>query len=120
MDEFELEQLRRHPKWVAVLELYQQLFTQNREKSPQSDGWIPRIHHIAEIAGDELPGIHGKLIAFGFLKFDVAGRDEGIRYQLTPLGKQGINESVPSEVDDSAIPIDRQFGSVGTLLATAE
>lgn len=120
MDEIELEQLQRHPKWVAVLELYQQLFVQIREKSPQSDGWVPRIHNIPEIPSEELPGIHGKLIAFGFLKFDVAGRDEGIRYQLTPLGKQGINASVASQVDEPTDPTDRRFGSVGTLLTAAQ
>ncbi len=119
MDEFELEQLRRHPKWVTTLEFYQQLSLRNREQSADFDGWIPRVHDVPEIPTDELTGIHGKLIAFGFLKFDLAGRDGGIRYQLTPLGKQGINGSLPSEEDESVVNIDRQLDSVGTLLTPA-
>ena len=101
MDEFELEQLRRHPRWVTILELYQQRFVQNQQQFTEFDGWVPRIHDVPEISSDELPGIHGKLIAFGFLKFDLAGRDGGIRYQLTPLGKLGINSSIPSNGEDS-------------------
>ncbi len=101
MDEFELDQLRRNPKWAAVLNIYQQLQLQGRERQPDFDGWVPRVHEAGELPSTDLPGIHGKLIAFGFLKFDLAGRDGGIRYQLTPLGKQGINSSIPAD-DDAA------------------
>ena len=101
MDEFELEQLRQNPKWIAILSLYQQLCLKGREESPDFDGWVPRLHEIPETPKEDLPGIHGKLIAFGFLKFDLSGRDGGIRYQLTPLGKQGINSSTPSDGDES-------------------
>ncbi|WP_010583313.1 hypothetical protein [Schlesneria paludicola] len=102
MDEFELEQLRRQPKWVSVLETYQQLALQGRAQSSEFDGWIPRIQQVTHANTDELPGIHGKLIAYGFLKFDLAGRDGGIRYQLTPLGKKGINGAEASEDDEDA------------------
>ena len=97
MDEFELEQLRRHPEWADLLTIYLQLQTRGREQSAEFDGWVSRVHEAGEIAPTALPGIHGKLIAFGFLKFDLAGRDGGIRYQLTPLGKQGINSSIPAD-----------------------
>ena len=108
MDEIELEQLRRHPKWYAVLEVYQQLSLQNRGLTPNFDGWTSRISDVLEIPNTELPGIHGKLIAYGFLKFDLAGRDGGIRYQLTPLGKQGINGSAVSDSDDESPERDLQ------------
>lgn len=101
MEDFELEQLRRQPKWVAVLELYHQRHTIERERAGEFDGWISRIHEIPVIPVEELPGIHGKLIAFGFLKFDLTGRDGGIRYQLTPLGKQAIT-SLSGAADDEA------------------
>lgn len=104
MDEFELEQLRRNPKWTAILEVYHRFSVQSRERSAEFDGWNPRIYEVPEIPNSELPGIHGKLIAHGFLKFDVTSRDAGIRYQLTPLGKQAINAGPPSEMEDS----DRQ------------
>jgi hypothetical protein len=61
---------------------------------------VPRVQTAEEVPTADLSGIHGKLIAYGFLKFDLAGRDGGIRYQLTPLGKQAINASIPA--DDEA------------------
>ena len=91
MDEYELEQLRRNPQWMTVLDLYYQRQVQSREQIPDFDGWIPRIHDVPDTAVEELPQIHGKLIAFGFLKFDLTGRDAGIRYQLTPLGRQSLS-----------------------------
>ena len=102
MDEFELEQLQRQPQWKAVLESYHRLQIANREKSSDFDGWIPRIHDVTDVLSSELPGIHGKLIAFGFLKFDLAGRDAGMRYQLTPLAKQGLNSSIDSDDEEQS------------------
>ena len=61
-----------------------------RERSPEFDGWIPRVIEVATIDSTSLPSIHGKLIAFGFLKFDLSGRDAGMRYQLSPQGKQAL------------------------------
>ena len=103
MDDFELEQLRRNPAWAAILNIYHQQQLQGRNQVPEFDGWVPRVHAADEIPSEELSGIHGKLIAFGFLKFDLAGRDGGIRYQLTPVGKQGINASVPTDEEASEL-----------------
>jgi hypothetical protein len=103
MDEFELEQLRRSPKWAVVLNIYQRLQSEGRDQSPDFDGWSSRIVDVPEIPASELPSIHGKLIAYGFLKFDLAGRDGGIRYQLTPLAKLGINASAPADEDEPVL-----------------
>lgn len=90
VDDFELEQLRRHPEWRVALKVYHDLQAQARERSPECDGWIPRVTEVETIDPAVLPSIHGKLIAFGFLKFDLSGRDAGMRYQLTPQGKQAL------------------------------
>ncbi len=107
MEDFELEQLRRHPKWVSVLDAYQKRHSEGRNQKTDFDGWIARVSDVCEIPLGELSGIHGKLIAFGFLKFDLAGRDGGIRYQLTPLGKQGLTPSISSEDDDRMLSLVR-------------
>lgn len=99
MDELALEQLQHNPKWTSILDVYQQLSSRNRDHSPEFDGWTARVQEVADIPNAELAGIHGKLIAFGFLKFDLAGRDLGVRYQLTPLGRQAINGSVLADVE---------------------
>ena len=90
VEDFELEQLRRHPEWRVALKVYHDLQAQAREQSPEFDGWIPRVIEVQSIDSAALPSIHGKLIAFGFLKFDLSGRDAGIRYQLTPQGKLAL------------------------------
>ena len=102
MDELELKQLRKNAHWVAVLERYHQQSDSMKSQSKDFDGWVPRLHDVTDVPAEDLPGIHGKLIAFGFLKFDLAGRDAGIRYQLTTLGRQGINSSDAAEPSDSA------------------
>jgi len=119
MDEFELEQLRRQPKWVSILTRYQQLAVEKREQIVDFDGWVPRILSVNDIPDAELPGIHGKLIAYGFLKFDLAGRDAGIRYQLTPLGKQGLSTGVPAETDEEEVQGLDILGSVDSPVALA-
>lgn len=98
MEEVELELLQRHPDWESVLKVYQQFDEQCRQQSQEFDGWIGRVHEVPGVEAVDLPGIHGKLIAFGFLKFDLAGRDGGIRYQLTPLSNHEPGESAATEV----------------------
>jgi len=100
MDDYELEQMRRNPRWADILNVYHQQHLQRRIQISEFDGWVPRITEIDQIPATELSAIHGKLIAYGFLKFDLAGRDGGIRYQLTPIGKKIIDE--PSSADEDA------------------
>lgn len=102
MEDYELELLQRHPQWMTVLDQYYQRQVQSRESVPDFDGWIPRIQEFPETTAEELPQIHGKLIAFGYLKFDLTGRDGGIRYQLTPLGRQSLTGSSVVEEEGTA------------------
>ncbi len=53
--------------------------------------WVQRITHIATIERAELSKIHGRLIAYGLLKCDLAGRSDGMVYQLTSSGKTVLN-----------------------------
>ena len=101
VDDFELEQLRRNPEWRVALAVYHDLQVQAREQSPEFDGWIPRVAEVETIDSAVLPSIHGKLIAFGFLKFDLSGRDAGMRYQLTPQGKQALLGQALAEEETS-------------------
>ena len=112
MDEFELEQLRQHPVWISILDHYQHLSIEMKERVADFDGWIPRILELAGIPTEELSGLHGKLIAYGFLKFDLAGRDAGVRYQLTPLGKQGLNRSLLGDSENGELHIAEEFETV--------
>uniref|UniRef100_A0A7C2K0C4 Uncharacterized protein n=1 Tax=Schlesneria paludicola TaxID=360056 RepID=A0A7C2K0C4_9PLAN len=105
MVEIELEQLRRNPSWKATLVAYWERQAAGRAESGEFDGWVPRVAEVADVETAKLSSIHGRLIAFGFLKFDLSNRDLGMRYQLTPLGKRAIGEadgSEPAELAESA------------------
>lgn len=93
MNDFELDQLRRNPAWKAALRHYWDAQTSARASQPEFDGWVPRAAQVAQIEPATLSVVHGRLIAFGFLKFDLSNRELGMRYQLTSLGKQAIGEA---------------------------
>ncbi|MES2790554.1 MAG: hypothetical protein V4719_13160 [Planctomycetota bacterium] len=77
-----LAQLERNPEWRLLLTAYQV----RQMGSP--DGWVDRIFELANLDSDQLSKFHGRLIALGMLEFELAGRGDGMRYQLSPLGKQ--------------------------------
>lgn len=64
--------------------------------------WVQRITHVATIETAELSKIHGRLIAYDLLKCDLAGRSDGMVYQLTSSGKAVLTRfsDEPSAVDD--------------------
>lgn len=105
MSDFELDQLRRNPAWKAALRYYWEAQTQARAAQAAFDGWVPRAAQVPQVEPAQLSAVHGRLIAFGFLKFDLTNRDLGMRYQLTPLGKQAIGaggEDTPEAVTELA------------------
>lgn len=65
--------------------------------------WLTRIHHFEGLAREDLSKIHGRLIAYGFLKCDLAERTAEVVYQVTLAGKQLLNLSAPntSEATDA-------------------
>ncbi len=87
----ELEQLQENIDWQRVLRAYQQKLINAKAKNPEDSGWIERLKNIAEVEQSELSPIHGKLIALGFLKFELSGRETGVQYQLTSAGQRAIN-----------------------------
>ena len=94
----DLELLRRQPTWLATLQAYWDTHLQLKKQVPQFDGWVGRIASVPEVPGESLSGIHGKLIAFGYLKFELTPKDTSLRYQLTPLGRTAVTgEAAPEE-----------------------
>lgn len=56
----------------------------SKQRTPR---WVPRVTRVQGIEADELSKIHGRLIAYDLLKCDLAGRTDGMVYQLTSTGK---------------------------------
>jgi len=121
MIDFELEELNENQDWLVLLqayvarhEAYKALSKANPtpnsnegRQEPISDGWIPRLTGIAGIADGRLSKIHGKLIALGFLKFQLSSREEGVRYQVSPLGKQALEYKRTAEANSSGSTLDQ-------------
>ena len=112
MVDFELEELKQCDVWHRVLGAYQRAHDEQKVQEPESDGWLPRVREVAGVDRDDLPRIHGKLIAIGFLKIQLPDRTSGVRYQVSPAGTQGLatlaespetsTEESPSAIDDEA------------------
>ncbi len=97
MFEIALEELRGNDDWLRVLTAYQAIGEQAKSQDPEHDGWVPRVSEIEGLEEHHLPRIHGKLIALGMLKFQLAGRTAGVAYQISRDGLKAIDPNVPRE-----------------------
>lgn len=68
----------------------------DNEGEESATGWVSRISVLEGVEAAELSTLHGRLIALGYLKFKLIDRQVGLRYRLTPAGKQ-MTQSRPDE-----------------------
>jgi len=107
MLDFVAQELVGTDDWRHVLAAYQRTEarpeTPPTQGDPAADGWLPRLVRIDGVDPAHLSRLHGKLIALGWLKFEISGKT-GMQYQLTPLGRQtlqcGLQGSAESESSD--------------------
>lgn len=78
----ELELFDAQPEWRLMLEAYAAAQT--------AQGWVPRFAAVEHLPAEQMSAVHGKLIALGFLKFEIASQAAGLLYQVTPLGRQAL------------------------------
>jgi hypothetical protein len=69
-----------------------------------ADAWVPRVTSIEGIEASVLSQLHGGLIARGYLKYELFGRQLGMRYRLTPEGRRAAEApaAIESVVADAA------------------
>jgi len=67
-----------------------------------ADAWVARISSVDGVETSILSQLHGGLIARGYLKYELFGRQLGLRYRLTPEGRRAAETAVP--VSAEAIP----------------
>ena len=91
------EPLQENIDWQRVLTSYLQALEVALIENPEFDKWLPRVRFVPEVEKTELSAIHGKLIALGFLKFELASQNAGMLYQLTSAGKRAIKSLEKSE-----------------------
>ena len=61
----------------------------------ERDDWLPRIKSLAGFDDQRLSSLHGRLIALGWLGFEVGDRNTGMRYRLTREGQRVLDGLVP-------------------------
>ena len=77
-------ELRDNDIWRQVLAAYETEQAVRKRIDPDHRGWVQRLRTIDGVPDEEMSAIHGKLIAFGFLKVQLTSRNEGIQYQIGP------------------------------------
>jgi hypothetical protein len=101
LPEFDL--LQRFPACYATLQAYWGACQQQQQGATgEFDGWIDRLTAVPDVPPESLSGIHGKLIAFGYLKFELTAKDATLRYQVTPLGRSAMTGESPFEAATDA------------------
>lgn len=74
---------------------------------PESDGeesatgWVARVSQLEGVEAAQMSALHGRVIALGYLKFKLVDRQVGLRYRLTPAGKQ-MAQSRPDAIETAA------------------
>lgn len=101
MIDYELQEFAGEIEWQMVLSAYQAEELAAKEQNPEHEGWLPRIMSVEDVCDEHLPRIHGKLIALGFLKFQLVGRTAGVTYQLTPFAVKALEKTLTRPDDDS-------------------
>ena len=71
------------------------------EVEESATGWVARIGSIEGVETAQMSMLHGRVIALGYLKFKLIDRQVGLRYRLTPTGKQVV-QSRPESVEAAA------------------
>lgn len=108
MLDFELEELNQGTEWREVLAAYLSAHEAAKASQDEFDGWLPRIMTVEGLEAEDLPRLHGKLIAIGFLKFQLASRGTGVVYQISPAGRQALSDQPTGQMiedeDAEAVP----------------
>jgi len=61
----------------------------------ERDDWLPRIVSLDGFDAERLSELHGRLIALGWLGFEVGDRTTGMRYKITRDGQRVLDGLVP-------------------------
>ena len=72
------------------------------EQDPEAEGWVERLQKVDQVEAEQLSRIHGKLIALGFLKFELGNRHAGVQYKITRSGQRALNSITQKSHPDAA------------------
>ena len=103
--------LEDYPNWGLLLEAYALLQAEEpmtiAEPEPEGDQpansgtrWFPRVCALNGIEPEQLSPIHGRLIALGWLRFQLEDAQSGVQYRLSPEGRKALGRYVAVATDN--------------------
>lgn len=106
MLDLDLAVLDAHPEWRHVLLAYNEAFESATTTDAETAdfvarGFRPRVREVDGVPADQLARVHGKLIAHGLLQVEITGRNGGMLYQLTTLGRRACVRLAEPVEDES-------------------
>lgn len=78
------------------------------QKTRRSQPWVPRLTSVEGVESEELSKIHGRLIAYGLLKCDLADRSAGVVYQLTTEARRALASLEDADSDEDSLADEAQ------------
>jgi hypothetical protein len=75
---------------LKVLDCYAVRDAAAKTAQAEYAGWLDRILELPGLESASLTSVHGFLIAQGLIRFEFTGRNVGLQYQLSPLGRDAI------------------------------
>ena len=99
----EAEQAKSSSKNVPVEDV-SALTRSDADVEESTTGWLTRISQLEGVDTTQLSTLHGRVIALGLLKFKLIDRQVGLRYRLTPAGRQAAkaNSESADAISDAA------------------
>jgi len=95
----ETDPLQDDEEMRLVLAAYETAQSVRKTIDPEHDGWVPRLRRIDGVDTEQTSAIHGKLIAYGYLKVRLGDRRQGVVYRVGSPGRQAL-----AEARDEAVP----------------
>jgi hypothetical protein len=90
-----------------------------------AEAWIPRISTVEGVESTVLSQLHGGLIARGYLKYELFGRQIGMRYRLTPEGRRAaehptviVAETSTTAAESASLPAETMATDVIEIAAS--
>ncbi|SFI56763.1 hypothetical protein [Planctomicrobium piriforme] len=90
MEDPDLQLLAINLPWQRLLEAYLELNSEPLPAGESGPRWSPRIISMNEVTPQELSGIHGQLIALGWLHFQLEDGQAGLTYRVSPDGRRAL------------------------------
>jgi hypothetical protein len=117
MEHADYELLAGQPVWQRLLLDYLEMTSQQAESSeemPSGPRWAGRIVALDDLEPAELSQIHGKMIAQGWLLFQMENGEGGLTYRVSPEGRrllQRIRTGQSAHIDSGDAGEESQAGS---------